>query len=145
VDNVRVNVSGIRELNAAFRKVDRELPRELGRELKGLAGRIASVARGKVTRHRGRAAGSVKARGSGQRAAIVAGGTAAPHYPWLDFGGSTKRHPGGEISRPYLGPPRGSGRYLWPTVREKRKDIEDGANDAVETVAKRAGFTVRGF
>lgn len=150
MNDVSVKVSGLAAVDRAFRGIDRSLQAELKSELLDVAEGVATDVRSRMPRRKGRAAASVKARASGRRAAIAAGGRAAPYFQWLDFGGSVGRghRPGvawsGAIKREWMGVPVGEGRYLYPGIRAKRKDIEQGAGDAVLNAAAANGFETRG-
>jgi hypothetical protein len=143
-----VQVRGIREVQAAFRKVDKDLPKALRPEFLEVARSVVRGVQQKMPWRTGRAIRSVKPRASQRGAAIAVGGTAAPYYPWLDFGGTTgKGHrPGqrfsGSVVRPWMGSP-GDGRYLYPTISEQTEDIEKAAEDAVLKVARSAGLEVK--
>jgi hypothetical protein len=143
-----VEVRGIREVQSAFRKVDKELPKALRPEFLDIARTVVGQVQQRVPWRTGRAARSVKARASQRGAGIAFGGSAAPYFPWLDFGGTTgKGHkPGqrysGSVTRPWMGRP-GDGRYVYPTIADNREEIEKAAEDAVVKVARAAGLEVR--
>ena len=152
-DGLKVEVKGIRELSRAFRAVDKGLPAGIKAALLPVAQGVAAAARSRASADfdlsTGRAAGSIKARASATSAGIAFGGSAAPYFPWLDFGGSTGRGhiPGvawsGAIKREWKGNPGGEGRYVYPTIRAKRPDIEAGVEAAVVSVSRRQQFEVR--
>ncbi len=149
--SVRVEVRGLRELDQAFRSMEGRMDGALKAEFLGLATRVADTARGKVAADvgAGKAAASIKPKASARGASIAFGGTAAPYYPWLDFGGSVGRghKPGvawsGAITRDWRGKPSGEGRYVYPAIREHRADIAAGVDDVVTRLAQRAGFETR--
>lgn len=144
-----VDVRGLREVGAALRKVDKDLPKQIRVELQPIAAEVAAAVRAKVPRRTGKAQASVRPRSSQRGAAVAVGGQAAPYYPWLDWGGSTGpgHRPGvagsGAVKRPWLGKPGGDGRYLYPAIAEKSDDIEKAAEAAVVNVAKRAQLGVK--
>lgn len=120
-----IKIEGIRELQAALRKMDGESQKQLRVVFNEAAKIVADTASTRVPRRTGRAAASLRA-ASGQREASVKGGTArAPYYPWLDFGGRVGRNR--SVSRPFLK----EGRYIYAAFRDRRatiqKTIEDGA------------------
>jgi HK97 gp10 family phage protein len=133
-----IHVKGLKELQRALKKVDKNLPRELRKALNAAADIVVDAAKPKVARRTGAAADSIKA-GSTQRAGqIKVGGTKAPYYPWLDFGGSVGR--GKSVSRPYLK----EGRYIYPTLREKRDEVDAKVDEGLKRLAKQAGFETHG-
>lgn len=148
--DVKVEVRGIRELSAAFKKVDGDVAANLKSRFLDIAEAVASTARGKMPQISGAAAGSVKARSSARGASIAFGGTAAPYEPWLDFGGSVGRGhwPGkawsGAIKRDWEGVPFGEGRYVYPAISEKREETAEAVDRAIEEAAKGAGFETHG-
>lgn len=139
-----VKVSGLREVVAAMKQADADIPKRLREYLLPIARMVASGASAKVERDTGAAAGSLTAR-AGQRGASVAfGGSSAPHYPWLDFGGSVGRghRPGvpwsGSVRRDFIK----GGRYVYPTIEEHREEIGEAVLDAVARAATDAGLEV---
>ena len=150
----KVAVLGLRELAGAFRKIDRELPKELRDKMKAIAETVASSARSKVPSITGVARGSIRARATQRGAGIAfpAGGARGKddYYPWLDFGGTTgrghrpRRYYSGSISREWMGNPAGEGRYVYPAIREARPMIEYELDRALVAVAERASFETRG-
>lgn len=139
-----VRVRGLREVVAALREADAEVPKRLREHLLPIARLIVAGTATKVPRGTGSAAGSLSAR-AGQRGASVAfGGASAPYFPWLDYGGSVgKGHrPGvpwsGSVTRPWMP----GGRYVYPTIAEHRDEIAQAALDAVSRAATDAGLRV---
>lgn len=140
----RVQVTGLREFQAALKKLDTGLPGELKGKFLGIAERIASTISSQVPRGpTGRASSSVKAHGTLKGASVTAGGTRAPYYPWLDFGGSI-----GSRNAPGHAPGKGvnqrgfipEGRYMYPAIHDARDETEAAAKDALRDVARHAGF-----
>lgn len=129
-----VQVEGIREFQAALRRADRTLPRELkasmdviGREIlvPEIQDRMKATLRGTGT---GKLLGSVRAV-SQQRAGIIKEGTArVPYAGWWEFGGHTKS-PRGDTSREFIR----RGRTLYPALDAKEAEI----SFAMEAVLER--------
>lgn len=148
-EDVRVVVQNVGKLQSALKKVDANTGKQLKEGFRQIAERVANSARDRVPRKSGRAAASVKARGSQRGGAIAFGGSAAPHYPWLDFGGSTgHRHKqgvawSGATKRPWLGNPGGEGRYVYPAIRDHNKDIMDSVDELLARVIRDADFDTR--
>jgi phage gpG-like protein len=141
-----VQVRGIRELNKALKEVESELPKAMRIGFKEIADHVVQRTRAKVPRVSGKAAGSVKPRASQKGAGIAFGGSAAPYYPWLDFGGSTgrghkpKQSGSGAIKRPFMK----EGRYVYPTIKEENEYITDAVDKLISEVVDKAGFDQRG-
>ncbi len=129
-----VQVTGLREVNAALRATGKEAPKEMREEFRKIIEPLARVAAGKYPSVTGRAARSVTPRASATGAGIAFGGSRAPYAPWLDFGGAVGRKR--SIVRPFVR----QGRYVYPTVMDARDNLEEAAGDAVLTVARRHGF-----
>lgn len=150
MDDVALNVKGIKELRAALRSMDGDLPKQLRVEFLAVSSAVAGKIAGAVPHRTGRAAASVKPRATQSGAAIAFGGSKAPYMPWLDFGGSTGpgHRPGqagsGAIRRPWLGRPVGEGRYVYPTIRRERPETMRRVDAAVAKVAAAAGFDTTG-
>lgn len=142
-----IEVRGLREVQSAFRRIDREIPKGMRAELLPIAQMIVSDVQQMVPWRTGAAAASVRPRASQTGAGIAFGGNAAPYFPWLDFGGTVgKGHrPGqrysGSVKREWKGRP-GDGRYVYPTIEEHRDDIERAVEEAVVAIAKRIQFEV---
>ena len=149
-DNVRIVTHGIPQLQSALRKMGGEAAGELKAEFTRIAGIVAAAARGRVPHRSGRAAASIKARGSTRGGAIAFGGSAAPYMPWLDFGGSTGHGHlsgvagSGAIKRDWMGNPLGEGRYVYPAIRSQRDTIIKETDEVIERLAKKAGFETHG-
>lgn len=144
-------VEGLRETVAAFRAVDRELPRQMQKEFKAIAEFVRDRIRSKVP---GRAGGAIGARATTTFAAITRpkGGpgdrsSRYGYYPWLDFGGGALHARGVTAStdRQFRRPFIKEGRYIYPTIGDYYGEIVDSALIAVERVADRAGFDTEGF
>jgi hypothetical protein len=149
-DDFGVHIRGIKELQAAFRAVSDDLPKELRVEFLAIAEYVVGVAQQRMPYGSGKAASSVKPRASQRGAGIAFGGSKAPYMPWLDFGGSVGRghQPGqawsGAIKRPWMGKPLGSGRYIYPAIEESREEIMEAADKAIKKVAESAKFETEG-
>jgi hypothetical protein len=78
----------------------------------------------------------VKVRSSQREARVAAGGSKAPYYPWLDFGGRTG--PNRSVERAFIS----EGRYIYPTVRERQDEIADAGQAALTELAREAGLEV---
>lgn len=139
----QVDVKGLRDVQLALKRVDKELPKEIRTGMLPIATMVVGAIRPKVERLTGAAQASVRPRATQRGAGIAFGGPSAPHYPWLDFGGSVGRPSAvsgrGTVHRPFIK----GGRYVFPTIEEKRPDIEEAVEDVVVRLAKRAQMEVR--
>lgn len=134
-----LEVHGIKELQKALKEVDADLAKELRVGFNEAAKLVLDAARPKVPRGKtGNAAASLKLRSTQRTAGIATGGTKAEYYPWLDFGGSVGRR--GATKRPFIK----TGRYIFPTLADKRPQIEAKVDEVMATLAKKAGFETEG-
>lgn len=142
---VGVEVSNLREITRAIKAANDGVPGNLRKYLLPVAQEVAQAVASRVPRQSGDAAGTVTARAGQQGAGIAFGGSKAPYFPWLDFGGSVGRghKPGKPWSGSVVRPAIAQGRYAYPTIEDKRGKIEEGAMEAVLRSATDAGFPVR--
>lgn len=134
---------GLKEFKAALRQIDSQFGGELRKALNEVAQVVVDQARPQVPRGRtGRARESMKPGSSQNAAQIKVGGTVAPYYPWLDFGGSVGRghRPGvgnsGSVKRPFIK----KGRYVYPTAEAKRDELVGKLDEMLAMLIKKAGF-----
>lgn len=138
MDTGKVEVTGIADLQKALRQIDKDLPKELAAGLAGAAEIVADEARPMVPRRSGAAAGSIKVKKQQRGAALAVGGTAAPYFPWLDFGGAVGRNK--SVRRPFIK----TGRYIYPALKKKDKQVRARVDEVLEQMAKKAGFDTGG-
>lgn len=138
MDDVKVTVVGLVDLQKALRQIDKGLGKELAVGLAEAAQIVADAAAPTVPRRTGRAAASIKVRKRQTSAALAVGGTAAPYFPWLDFGGVTGR--GGGARRPF----KPGGRYIYPALSRKNSQVKAKVDEVLERLARRAGFETTG-
>lgn len=132
----RVRITGLREFQAALRKMDAGLPKLLRVAFNKVSALVIDYARPRVPSRSGAARGSLKARSSQREARIAAGGRRAPHYPWLDFGGRVGRND--SVRRPFLT----EGRYIYPGLKANRDEITEVMSTALAELARDAGIDV---
>lgn len=134
--DVKVGVTGLAEFNRGLRKLDKEAPKGLRIALNGVADLLVQRTIPTIPRRTGAAASSLKAKSTRTSARVSVGGRKAPYYPWLDFGGKTGINR--SVDRPFYG----EGRYLYPTLRRIRPEIETALETALAGVARSAGLDV---
>lgn len=127
-----VHVRGLREGVKALRDVDREIGPEIRKAFNDVANIVVDTARPLIpSGPTGRARASLKASSSQRAVTIAYGGNKAPYAPWLDYGGKVGK--GKSIVRRFIP----SGRYIYPTLRRKRDDVEQAFVDAMDRVTAR--------
>jgi hypothetical protein len=141
-----VHISGLREVRNAVRAVEKQGPQAMRAGLKDIATDVARKAAARVPARTGRAASSVKPRATQTGGAIAVGGTRAPYYAFLDWGGSTGRghRPGvansGSVKRPWSR----RGRYLYPTINDERETTIRKVDALLAALFRRYGFETHG-
>lgn len=136
MDDLKISVSGLAEFNRGLRKLDKDAPKGLRVALNGAADVLVDRTTPLIPRRSGAAARSLKAKSTRTSARVSVGGRRAPYYPWLDFGGRTGR--GRSVERPFYS----EGRYLYPTLRRTRPEIERSLETELVAVARAAGLDV---
>lgn len=132
--DTKVEVRGIRQLNSALKKMEGDLDKQLRAAFLSIAERVSSDAAGRVPKRTGRAASSIKPKASTRGASIAFGGSRAPYYPWLDFGGRVGIKK--SVTRPFIK----RGRYVYPAIEDDNQFIRDKTDEALERIARAAGF-----
>lgn len=135
--DLKIGIGGLAQLNRGLRAVDTEAPKQLRLALNSAAQLLADTARPEVPEVTGAARRSIVARSTRTAARVGVGGKKAPYFPWLDFGGQG-RIKGRPAPRPFLG----EGRYIYPTLRRIRPEIEQQLQDAISDVIRNAGLEV---
>ena len=144
--NEPIRVEGIREVADALKGIDVKLQKELREGMKQAAEIVAAEARRNVPSRTGKAASSVKAKGTNKGAGIAFGGSKAPYYPFLDFGGSTGRghEPGkansGAVKRPIVE----GGRYVYPAIAAKGDEVREVVDQLLADLIQRHDLPTSG-
>lgn len=139
MDDGKIVVVGIPDLQKALKQIDRDLPKELAAGLAEASQIVLDAAKPKVPRGKtGRAQDSMKVRKQQRGAALAVGGSKAPYFPWLDFGGKVGRNK--SVKRPFIP----EGRYIYPTLKEKRPQVAAKVDEVLERLATAAGFETEG-
>ena len=132
----KISIDGLSEFSRGLRKLDKEAPKGLRIALNDAADLLIDRIRPTVPSLTGAARKSLKAKSTRTSARVSVGGKRAPYFPWLDFGGRTGRKKANV--RPFLK----EGRYVYPTLKKVRPEIEAKLGDALTAVARNAGLDV---
>jgi len=132
-----IRITGLRELQKALKDMDANLPKKIRVALNQSAELVIDYAGPRVPSKTGRARASLKVRSSQRAARIASGGTKAPYYPWLDFGGEGRRK-GRPAARPFLK----EGRYIYPGLAKNKDEITEAMSTALTELAREAGLEV---
>ena len=138
--DARIKVEGLDELRAALRKADRTLAKEVGQAGKKAADIVAQAAKPKYPVRTGAARDSLRAvvvRGGG---GVRLGGAKAPYAGFVEFGNVVGSGRG--VGRGDSQPRRfiKSGRYLYPTLADRRDEVVNVYFDAMNDLLRRAGL-----
>lgn len=131
-----IQIDGLKQFRSQLKQIDANLPKKIRVALNSSSQLVIDYAKPKIPSRTGRARASLKVRSSQTKAAIAAGGTKAPYYPWLDFGGRVGR--GNSVKRPYSR----EGRYVYPGLKANRDEITQTMASALTELAQEAGLEV---
>lgn len=132
-----IQVKGLKELQAALRAIDSELPKKLREANLEAAEVIASKARGRAAGGPGAApltAPSIKAAAEQRRAKVSLGGPQFPFAMGVEFGGRGRSTT--QQFQPHLGK---TGYFVYPTVRDTRDEFMEIHERAIAELT-RIGF-----
>lgn len=136
--DAKIHIEGLAQLNRGLRRLGADAPKGLRLAQNEAADTLIDHTRPKIPAVSGAARRSLVARSTRTSARVAVGGKRAPWFPWLDFGGEGRR-PGRPAKRAFLK----EGRYVYPTLREVRPQIEEQLQDALTAVIRGAGLEPR--
>lgn len=125
-----IKVEGLPDMTSAFNKL--AAIDEFKDATDEAAEYVYSRARRLIPRLTGAAVNSLDV----QNGSVTAGGSKAPYFGWLDFGGSVG--PNESVTRPFMQ----RGRYIWGTMAESQKEILAVAEKAMVTGVEKTGLEV---
>lgn len=137
---MKVDIVGLDEFMASVDRARGDVPDMVRMVQLDVADRIVTGAKGNVKSKTGAAKGSIRVRQVGpQRIEVTGGGSRAPYFGWLDFGGTVGVND--SVVRPY----RRRGRFIWFEYfdLELGGDIEDTMDEELADILRRAGLDVR--
>lgn len=135
-DLVVIRVDGLRDLNKALKTLDRDAAKTMRLILNDAAQIVVSVAKPRVPSLTGVARGTLGVASTQTAARVKAGGTRAPYYPWLDFGGKTGKNK--SVRRPFIK----TGRYLWLAYDQESANIGKLIDKRMHALVTGAGLEV---
>ncbi len=137
-DLVAVKIHGLREFRNRLKDMDRDLPKALRIAFNAAADVVVADAKPRVPFLSGDAQSSVRSASTQTKARVRGGGSRAPYYPWLDFGG--RIGPDRSVERPFLP----EGRYIYNAFFRKRAtgEFTDAMSDALTRIGREAGLEV---
>lgn len=131
-----IKIEGLRDFQAALKRMDGESQKQLRLVLNDSADVVTSGARRMVASRSGKARGSIKSASSQREVRIKGGGAKAPYYPWLDFGGRVGRS--NSIKRPFLK----DGRYIYATFNARRSWFLERLEKGLSEMVRASGMDV---
>lgn len=132
---IKVQIGGLTQLSRALKAVDKEAPKQLRLTFNEAAQLLIDRTKPTIPSVSGAARRSLVARSTRTSARVAVGGRKAPYFPWLDFGGQG-RIKGRPAPREFLR----EGRYVYPTLRKIRPEIEKALQDGLTAVVENAGL-----
>lgn len=131
-----IRIAGLDEFQSGVAALGRELPQAVRMALGDATGLIADEARRGVPTLTGRARGSVRIVTSDGESTVTAGGSSAPYFGWLDFGGAVGRN--GSVRRPFLP----DGRYVYNAFMRHRSEYDELGDEVLTEAARAAGIEI---
>jgi hypothetical protein len=133
--DLKVGVGGLAKLSRGLKAVDNDAPKQLRVALNSAAQMLIDEAKRHVPSVTGAARRSMVARSTRTSARVAVGGKKAPYFPWLDFGGQG-RIAGRPAAREFIR----EGRYIYPSLRRIRPQIEAQLQESISAVIRGAGM-----
>lgn len=133
-----IKITGLAEFNRDLRRIDANLPKGLRLAANEAANVIVSWARPRVERRSGAAQASVRAASTRTEGRVFGGGSRAPHYGWLDFGGRVGRRR--SVKRPFLK----GGRYIYAGYQANRDEVRRVQIEALIRLVEESGVALDG-
>lgn len=121
------------DVNAAMTRAAAAAPRLAANAAEEAADLIATRARRLVPSRTGRMRGSIRVDTGGGAATVVAGGSRAKYFGWVDYGGLLRKQ---NIRRPY----RSGGRYVYPAADQVWPKVIGAAEDAAAAMVRAGGL-----
>lgn len=132
MSTVSIKVTGASEIAAALRIIADSLPNTLNTDIKEAVDYVLPKIRAKVPRLTGRASKSLHRREN----MLIGGGSEAPYYGWLDFGGRVGIRKSVVRSRPT------NGRYIYPVITSERDGILEQTTKRILAQYEKRGLKV---
>lgn len=132
-----VTETGLTDYVRNLRTLRKLAPKALESSLEKCAKYLISEVKPQVPRRTGRAQDSVQARPSRSKVFIEGGGSKAPWYPWIDFGGRVGINK--SVVRPFIK----QGRYLYPTMQSRQPQMEKILLAGLVELGGNAGIEVK--
>jgi hypothetical protein len=130
-----IDVDSFDDLTAALQRYASATPERIDRLLGNAAVQVADDARPLIPRGpTGAARASLGVRTGPGPASVGGGGSRAPYYPWLEFGGAVGRNE--SVRRPLVP----GGRYIWPAWAKNRTDVLTAMERGLAQLATESGF-----
>jgi hypothetical protein len=136
-----IRISGLRELRAGLRSMDRALPREIRKAGNKAAEIVVRYAKPRVPLGPavgGHAMNSIRVASTQSSVGVAEGGAKYPYMPWLDFGGTVNKHTDHPTYRRFYT----DGRYIWHAFGQHKQQVLDTYQEALADAARNAGLGV---
>ena len=131
-----LQITGLNDLRKTLKAAGEGAEKEIRPALNEAAAIIVRVAQPRIPVMTGAARKSVRVSSTGNKVRVTAGGTRAPHFPWLDYGGKVGRNK--TVSRPFIR----HGRYIYPAYAAQYTNIMRMIEKRITEVIERNGLDV---
>lgn len=135
-----IRVEGLGELRRALAGMESGANRELRVVLNQAADLVVDGAQRRVPVKSGKARKSIKKRSTQTQARVVAGGTKAPYFGWLDYGGKVYRH--GKDHKPNQRRFYAGGRIIYPAFDAERARVNEVLSEGLARLVRENGLEV---
>lgn len=129
-----IQIDGLKDVQKRLKAVDKSAPKALRVGLNEVAELVISKARPLMPRRTGAMQRSLKARSTRTESRVTLGGNKAPYALWIEFGGKVGRKK--SVVRPFIK----EGRYLFPTIRRNRAEIQALGAEKLTEALREAGL-----
>jgi hypothetical protein len=133
---VTVDIQGLDQFIQALDKFGADLPRMSHVAATRYADLLLLKTLPSIPKVTGRARSSLEVLTSGEDVTLAAGGTKAPYYAWLAFGGRAGRNH--SVFREVTN----EDRYVYPAMRKYRSELDQVVQNTFVTFAEDAGLDV---
>lgn len=131
-----IRVEGLRELQAALKRMDGESQKQLRVVLNSAAGIVVRGAQRRAPVRSGAYRNSIRAQSGQREAKVKAGSARVKQAGWLDYGGAAGRHKSNV--RPFVK----TGRYVYPAYYSQKANILALMNAGLVQLIRDSGLEV---
>lgn len=131
-----IRIVGLKELQASLKRMDGESHKKLRLALNDAGNVVVRVAGPRIPFLTGAARRSLRAASTQNKLRVQAGGSKAPYFPWLDYGGRTGRNK--SAVRRF----EKHGRYVYPAYYQEQENIRRLVSKRLQELVRESGLEV---